>query len=161
MTERTSSTNRRRLLLGASLALPVVLAGCLGFSDAGRPPAHCSGDWSPGIEANEPTIAPGENATVHVVATNVSGFSYFDYGSQSAIDRWIRIESTSPAYDRSSDTSPPGYFWEECTHVEIEALVSVPPDTEPGEYAFGVHVVQNLSGPASTERNVTITVSEK
>ena len=160
MTERTSSTYRRRLLLGASLALSVVLAGCLGFSDAGRPPADCSGDWSPGIEADEPTIAPGENATVRIVATNVSGFSYFGYGSQPTVDQWIRIESTSPPYDRSSDTSPPGYFWEECTHVEIEALVSVPPATEPGEYTFGVHVVQNLSGPASMERNVTVTVPE-
>lgn len=154
----TASTDRRWLLLNTFLVLSVILAGCLGFSDDGRPPADCSGEWSPEIEADELTVSPGMNATVHITATNISGITYY---SSSDLVWWIDIESMSPPYDRSADSYPPQYFWGECTHVEVEALVSIPPDAEPGTYTYGVHVIQNRSGKGgSVDRNFTITVSE-
>ena len=149
---------RRRSLLVALLAVFLALAGCLGFPADGRPPADCSGDWSPSVEADDLALAPGENATVRIVATNVSGITYY---SNSDLVRWVDFESLSPPADRSADSYPPQYFWEECTHVEVAALVSIPADAAPGEYTYGVHVIQNRSGRGdSMDRNFTVTVSE-
>ena len=151
---------RRRLLLGTSLALALMLAGCLGFSEDGRSPADCSNDWSPSIEANELTLAPGENATAQITATNVSGVRFqFD----SDLVWWMKFNdgSVSPQHDRSTDGYPPGYYWEQCAHVEIAIPVSIPPDAEPGKYTYGVRVVQNLTGNGgSMTRNFTISVSD-
>lgn len=158
----TAETHRRRLLLGTSLALAVMLAACLGFSVSDRPPADCTEPWSPSIEANEPTIAPGEHATVRLTITNVTGFSYGPYEDADQVYYdWMNEKSISPSPDFSADGSPGTFYYEECTHVEIRVNVSIPPDTKPGEYRYGVWVIQNRTGKGGTmERTFSIHVSE-
>lgn len=155
-------TKWQRLILGSSLALAVLLAGCLGFWFGGRPPADCSEPWSPSIEANEPTIAPGEHATVRITITNVTGFGIGPYEDADQVYyEWMDEKSVSPSPDISADGSPGTYFYEECTHVEIKTNVSIPPDTKSDEYRYGVGVIQNRSGKGGTmERILSINVSE-
>lgn len=150
----TAGPNRRRLLLG-TLALAVMLAGCLGFSTGGRPPADCSEPWSPRIEATEPKVAPGDHADLRIIITNVTGFGFGIYQDHEQVYYdWMNVESISPPPDRSADGSPPSHFYEECTHVEVEANVSIPSDTKPGEYRYTIGVVQNLTGKGDSTRQV-------
>jgi hypothetical protein len=148
------------MLLGTSLALAVILAGCLGFSDAGGPAADCSGDWSPSIEANEPTIAPGENTTLHISAKNLTGVRF---QVNSDLVWWMRFNdgTVSPRYDDSTDGYPPGYYWDECVNAEITIPVSIPQDADPGKHIYGVRVVRpdNPNGDSMT-RDFSVTVSD-
>jgi hypothetical protein len=146
------------VFLRASLALSVALAGCLGFVDAGGPEADCSDDWSPIIEADEPTIAPGENMTVHITTANVSGVRF---PINAPLLQWMKFNdgTVSPRYDTSTDGYPPGYYWEECVNAEITIPVSIPQDAEPGHYTYGVRVVQNTETGDSLTRNFSVTVS--
>ncbi len=95
-------------------------------------PADCSGDWSPGIEAEEPTLEPGEESSVAIFVASVTGLSFGGTGSHVAIPMMeFGDASLSPEPAYGSDASPPGYGWDECTNIEITIPVSIPTTPTP------------------------------
>lgn len=65
--------NRRTLLTGTISSLPIVATGCLSVGNSDDEWEGCTGEWSPGVEADEPTLAPGDETTVHVAVENATG----------------------------------------------------------------------------------------
>lgn len=112
--------DRREYLTGAIPVLSAALAGCSGTSEPGETRANCADGWSPRIEAEEPTLAPGEGTTVHITATDVSGVTLRERGpSLTSFGLEFNNASLSPGPAYGSEGYPPGDAWEECTTVEI------------------------------------------
>lgn len=162
----TVRLDRRKYLLSAIPLLSVGFAGCTGSSEDGTDPseagtvqAGCSGEWSPSIEAEEPTLAPGDNTTLRIAITNVTGVNLWESNpGPSSVGMKFNSASLSPGPDFGSDGYPPGYGWDECTNVEITIPVVVPSNAEPGEYSFGVKVTPHDENPPAFNRNFTVTV---
>jgi hypothetical protein len=123
--------------------------------------ADCIDDWSPSIEAEEPTLEPGETGEIHISVTKVAGVNFRDPG-QNPATFMLRFEeaSFSPGPDYGSDGSPPGYGWRGCADVEITIPVEAPTDAEPAEYTFSVRVTSQGDDPEAFEREFSITVAE-
>jgi hypothetical protein len=123
--------------------------------------AECSEDWSPTIEAEEPTLAPGETGEMHISVTTVAGVNFRDAGQNPATFMLVFEEASfSPGPDYGSDGSPPGYGWHSCTDVAITVPVEVPNDADSGEYTFSVRVRSLDADPEAFEREFSITVAE-
>lgn len=152
--------DRREYLRGAIPVLATGLAGCADTSEGGAAQPGCSPDWSPSIEAEEPTLAPGETTSLQISVTNVTGVNLREFDpNPSTVGLEYNNATLTPGPDYGSDSYPPGYGWDACTDVEISIPVVVPRVAEPGEYTFGVRVTPHNEDPPSFERNFTITIS--
>lgn len=154
--------NRRQFLAGASTSIPVV-AGCLITGTASDEEWEgCTGEWSPRVEADEPTLAPGEETTVRIAVENTTGLSLQIPLHVDHLEMDVAEASVSPPPDRSLDTYPPKWQWSECTNVDVRVPVRAADDSPPGEYGYTVRfsqAVQDSDGD-SREREFTITISD-
>jgi hypothetical protein len=153
--------NRRQFLTGAVTHVPIASTGCLTDNASDDEWEGCTGEWSPGVEADEPTLAAGEEATVRIVVENVTGLSLQIPIHNDDLEINVGEASVSPPPDRSLDTYPPKWQWSECTNVEVVVPVRVAEDSPPGENGYTVQVseaVQDGDGD-SMEREFTIIVS--
>jgi len=146
----------RRRCLAALSGLAAATAGCL--SPDGP---DCSDPWSPGIEGEEPTLAPGGSTTVEVVIERATGVSL---GVPSVDGEHVLVDVAGatiiPSPDGQADSYPPIWFWDACTGVTVRVPVEVAPDAEPGEYAYSVRAMRSHDGDreeATREFAVTVT----
>lgn len=151
--------NRRQYLTGFITALSTVTAGCLSILEES---AACTGEGSPHVQADEPTLVPGDETTVHVAATNVTGL-YF--GPVPMDDDGLEVDvasaSISPSPDRSLDVYPPKWYWSDCTNVDIDVPVRAAVKTEPGKYTYTVAVTRQRDGSNESERRqFTVDISD-
>lgn len=154
--------NRRRFLM-ATITTPPIYSGCLSTAQGGRSGGGdgCKGDWNPTVDADEPHLSPGQDTTLHVAISNVMGLALLIPIHDDEDGLEFGDETISPPPDRQADTSPPQWFWEECTGVTVEVPVRVNQDAKPASISYTVHLVQSLDGSGeSTDREYTITITK-
>lgn len=153
--------NRRQFLTGVGAHVLIVAAGCLAGSAPDDEWEGCTGEWSPGVEADEPTLATGEEATVRIAVENTTGLWLQIPIHDDNLEINVGEASVSPPPDRSLDTYPPKWQWSECTNVEVVVPVRAAEDSSPDEYGYTVRVSKAVAGRGgdSVEREFTITIS--
>lgn len=151
--------NRRQILQGSILPLTIPMVGCL---TSGDNEADCTDPWTPSVEADEPTLSPGDETTIQIEAKNVSGFYLTEVPPDEAdLEIDVARASVSPTPDQTADSYPPQWYWSECTNVEVVIPVRVAEEAEPREHVYTVRLVQSRDGTGdSRERQITITVSD-
>lgn len=140
--------NRRRYLAGCLLPLSTGLTGCQAITGS---EADCTDDRAPGIDGDEPTVAPGDGKTVSVDVSNITGL-YLGRPPADTLDFNITEASIVPSPDRTADSSPPKWYWDSCTGVGVTVPVQASDDAEPGEHYYSVSAIQSRSEDAETER---------
>ena len=153
--------NRRRLITGTISTVPI-LAGCLSTVQDGSSGGDdgCTGDWNPTVDADEPRLSPGEDATLRVAVTNIMGLALLIPIHDDDDGLEFGDETIVPPPDRHADSSPPQWFWEECTDVEVEVPIRVQQDAHQARIQYTAHIVQSLDGSGeSTDREYTITIT--
>lgn len=153
--------NRRQFLTGGAASVPVLLAGCLTSSQSDSGPGNgCTGEWAPTVDADEPTLSPGEDTTLRVAVTGVHGLQLRLPIHDDEDPLEFGDESITPAPDRTADMSPPIWNWEDCSDVTVTVPVQALPGAEPAEIGYTVHLVQSLDGSGeSLDRGYSITVN--
>lgn len=146
--------NRRTVLQAIGGAGVAAMSGCLGTLHQ-----VVGGGWSPGVEGENPPIAPGEDATLTVDATDIGGFQFI-LPDPAGIDFKTSLEDTtvSPAPDSGNDSIPPQWFWSSRTDVTVTTPVVVAEDVTPGEYQYGARVWPKDHAEREKRYQSTITV---
>lgn len=140
--------NRRRYLAGCLLPLATGLTGCQAITGS---EANCTDDWTPGIDGDEPTIAPGDETTVSIDVSNTTGL-YLGRPSSDTLEFDIAEASVVPSPDQAADSSPPKWYWDSCTGVSVTVPIQASDDAEPGEFYYSVSAIQSRSDDAETEQ---------
>jgi hypothetical protein len=158
--------SRRQFLKQTATALPVVSAGCLRTSsDAGSEiDGGCTGEWTPTVDAGEPTLSPGAETILHIEVADIRGLQLRlpIHTDDDPLQFPEGVATPSPPPDRQADVSPPKWYWTDCTAVEIDVPLHVSPDAQPTTIEYTVHLVQSLDGSGeSIDETFTITVSNE
>jgi hypothetical protein len=118
------------------------------------------GDWEPTVDADEPTLSPGEDTTIYVETRHIHGLQLLLPIHTENNDLEFGDMSPSPPPDRQADVSPPEWYWTDCTDVEVEVPVRVHQDASPATIDYTVHLIQSLDGSGGTQdRQYTITIT--
>ena len=141
--------NRRRFAAGLLTAGTVPLAGC-----------GSDGEWDPSIDADAPTLSPGEETTVTVRASDVGGFAFRPPPDGISIGWTASERSVSPPPDSGEDSAPPRWFWSRRTDVTVEVPIAVAETADPGEYQYGVVVFPNDDSDREVSESFDITVTD-
>lgn len=147
--------NRRKVLQGAGGAGIAAMSGCLGTLN------QITGDgWSPRVEGENPTIAPGEESTLTVEATDIGGFQFILPESEGINFKTSLDDTTvSPMPDSGNDSLPPQWFWPSRTDVTVTTPVVVAEDVIPGEYEYGARVwpIDHAEREKQYQSSITVT----
>ncbi len=147
--------NRRKVLQAVGGAGIAAMSGCLGTLN------HVtSGGWSPQVESEGPTVAPGAESTLTVEATDIGGFQFILPKSE-GIDFKTSLDDTmvSPTPDSGNDSLPPQWFWSSRTDVTVTTPVVVAEDVIPGGYEYGARVWPNNHAEREQHYQSSITVT--
>lgn len=154
---------KRRTLLSTLLFGLGGMSGCLSTSQgAGSGTDGCTGEWRPTVDAEEPTLSPGVETTLHIEVTDIQGLQLRlpIHADNDPLEFPEGVSTPSPSPDRQADVSPPKWFWTDCTDVEIDVPVQVHRDSQSTKIDYTVHLVQSLDGTGeSMDKGFTITVS--
>ena len=154
--------SRRRFLEQTAASLAVVVTGCLATTpETGANSANCRGEWNPTVDADEPTLSAGTETTLHIEVRQVQGMQLRlpIHADDDPLIFPVGVSTPIPSPDRQADVSPPKWYWNECTAVDVGVPVRVRMDAQPTDIEYTIHLIQSLDGTgASTDRTFTITV---
>ena len=155
--------SRRQFLKRAATGLPIILAGCLNTSrGTGLGTNGCTGEWRPTVDAEELTLAPGAETTLHIEVADVQGLQLRlpIHTDDDPLEFPEGVSTPSPSPDRQTDVSPPKWYWTDCTDVAIDVPVEVDQGAQPTKIDYTVHLVQSLDETGeSMDKTFTISVS--
>ena len=138
----------RRSLLGAAIATTVSLSGCL--VSARRPT----------VSGDEPTLSPGEEATLSVEARSVRGLRFEDLPDEAHAIFDLDAVDISPRPSSVAESYPPIWYWRvPRSSVEVHVPIWIPPDSPPGEYRYAVTVTASdeiTSGPTTEAFSILV-----
>jgi len=150
--------NRRQLLASGGTGMTLGLVGCIDsvYGLAGGT------NWSPTVDGSEPTVTPGDEATLTVQAMEVAALQIIESdGDALTIEKNISDAEVSPIPYTQLDSDPPYWLWESRTSVEAAFPLSVAADAEPGEYHYEVRVFAEETLDTESVESFTVTVTER
>ena len=132
----------RRIFLGAAGGVTASLSGCLGSV---RPPD---------VGGDEPTLSPGEEATLSIAARSVRGLRFEAMPDEAHVIFDLDDVEISPRPSTVAESYPPIWYWRVPRWtVEVHVPIRIPPDSPPGEYHYAVTVsaTDEITSNATTE----------
>lgn len=132
----------RRSVCGLALGTALSLSGCLGRVR------------EPSVTGDEPTLTPGETATLSVRARSVSGLRFEDLPDDDAISIDLNDAELTPSPSTIAESYPPVWYWRVTRwSVDVSVPIRVHPETPPGEYQYAVSVTaaDRISSDVTTE----------
>lgn len=150
--------NRRRILRMIPSPTICAIAGCVGDSEDG--PAGSDNDWVAVVTASEPDLRPGEEVHISVEAEPITGMEILpqDIRVQGDDPRFgpVKLDlyeaQLDPPPSSSLDDFPPVWHWESQTSVSMETTARADAEAEPGEYTYGVRVIEGGEQPQDGDR---------
>ncbi|SDR35856.1 COG1361 family protein [Natronobacterium texcoconense] len=133
---------KRRPLLGLAIGTTASLSGCLGRI---RPPE---------VIGDEPTLSPGEEATLSIEARSARGLRFEELPDETHAVLEIGDAEIEPSPSRIAESYPPDWYWRFARwSVEVRVPIRIPPDSPPGEYQYAVTVTatDDIRSDATTE----------
>ena len=147
--------DRRAFLAGSSTLAVGASAGCLGWTGA---PARSTTE-SLAVEGDEPTLEPGDSATLVVRTTAIQRCQFTAYCHETAGVE-LRLNDAALAPEPTAgvmDSYPQIWTWKRRRDVTVNVPVDVAPDASPGQCEYAVAVAAD-DGQETLERRFRVTV---
>lgn len=133
---------RRSFTTGCGLAVSAALGGCLGSADPSD--KQESAGWEPTVTASDPELKAGDEATLTVEATDVSGVWISKQPDSDAIEMAFSAVELSPSPATVYTMHPPAWIWDTRTDVELEIPITVSAEADPAEYPYEITVYDTV-----------------
>ncbi|MFC6954148.1 hypothetical protein [Halorubellus litoreus] len=148
--------DRRAFLAGSSALAVGATAGCLGWTGA---PARSTTE-SLAVEGDEPTLEPGDSATLVVRTTAIRRCQFTAYCHETAgVELRLNDARLDPEPTAGvMDSYPQIWTWKRRRDVTVTVPVDVAPDASPGQCEYGVAAAGG--DDEEVEESFTITVTD-
>lgn len=131
----------------------------VGLSGFGRQPVGDSAadgdgdsDWSPRIHGSDLTVAPGDEATLSIEATDVARLAGTNFPDRDVATFDFDYHSVEPLPDDLDYSYPPDWYWQGRTAVSVKIPMRVSMTAPAGDYEYGIRA---WDGPGEDSTSVT------